>query len=263
MNGRLAEMKRLPILLLLACSIASARPLRVVLDPGHGGTQDGAVGPDGLVEKTLSLQICQRLKAVLVRRLHARVTLTRTRDALVHLSDRVAFANHLRPDVFISIHANSMPTRKLRAATRGVETFFLSASASDAEAGTLADRENAEGGHSHAPSGQSTLAFILADLQRTETHGESSRLAYAVQKALVKATGAEDRGVQQAPFYVLTGVEAPAILVEVGFISNPAEAKRLVDPAYQDRIAEAIVDGLGRFSSEMLARDAEAARPSP
>ena len=257
-------MKRLAFVLLLACCTAFARPLRVVLDPGHGGSQEGAVGPGGLREKNLSLEICQRLKAVLVQRLHAKVTLTRTHDSLVHLSDRVSFANRLRPDVFISIHANSMPTRRLRAATQGVETFFLSASASDAEAGTIADRENAEGPRARAPSGQSTLAFILADLERTETHGESSRLAYAVQKALVKSTHAEDRGVQQAPFYVLTGVDAPAILVEVGFISNPAEAKRLVDPAYQQSIAEAIAGGLSHFSSEMLAREGSpVAAPSP
>src|SRR3954471_7683373 len=119
------------LLVSLLALVAQARPLRVVLDPGHGGSQDGALGANGKVEKNLSLQICQKLAAELEASLHAKVTLTRTGDALVHLPDRVAVANAAHPDLFVSIHANSMPTQKMRLRTEGVETFFNSASASD------------------------------------------------------------------------------------------------------------------------------------
>lgn len=247
-------MRRLALCTVLLATCALARPLRIVVDPGHGGSQEGAVGPEGLLEKDLSLQIAQRVKAVLEEKLHAEVHLTRTRDALVHLSERVAAANALSPDLFLSIHANSMPTRALRAHVHGIETYFLSASASGEEARSTAARENAEGPREKKPT-DDTLAFILDDLQRTEAHGDSSRLAYAVQKALIQEVGAEDRGVQQAPFYVLTGVEAPAILVEVGFISNPEEAAKLRTAAYRERLAQGIARGVDRFLSQVKGRD--------
>jgi N-acetylmuramoyl-L-alanine amidase len=250
---------RLALVLVLLAGSAFARPPRIVVDPGHGGTQEGAVGPDALLEKDLALQVAEQVKAVLEQTLNAEVHLTRSRDALVHLSARVAQANKLSPDLFLSIHANSMPTRALRARTRGIETYFLSASATGEEARSTAARENAEGPRQGRAGGDGTLAFILQDLQRTEAHGDSSRLAYAVQKALVKEVGAEDRGVQQAPFYVLTGVEAPAILVEVGFISNPEEARKLRTPAYRRKLAEGIARGVGRFLSEVRGRDHRAA----
>ena len=231
-------------LALLCGSLAGARAPVVVIDPGHGGTMEGALGPAQLHEKTLALALCGRLRLALEQDVGARVVLTRERDEMVRLADRVAFANERRPDLFISIHANSMPTQRLREHTDGIETFFLSANASGEEARKTAARENAEGPSGPRGPGRDTLAFILADLQRSEAHGESSRLAYAVHQQLVARTHASDRGVQQAPFYVLTGVEAPAILVEVGFISHPGEGKRLADPAYQDTLAHAIAAGV-------------------
>jgi N-acetylmuramoyl-L-alanine amidase len=247
----------------LASLLTTAHPLRVVLDPGHGGDQDGAIGPKGLVEKNLSLELCKRLEAELEATLHAQVMLTRSNDEDVKLPDRVTAANTVNPDLFVSIHANSMPTARLREKIQGVETFFNSASASDEEARAIADRENAEGPRQHAPKNTGTLAFVLADLERTETHGDSSRLAYAIHQSIVKGTGATDRGVQQAPFYVLTGVDAPAVLVEVGFISHPDEAKRLSDPKYQARLAHSIASGIAQFAKEIEQRDRlEAARPS-
>jgi N-acetylmuramoyl-L-alanine amidase len=248
-------MIRAALLSVLLALPAFARPPRIVIDPGHGGTQEGALGPKGALEKDLALNLAQRLKAALEARLDAKVTLTRTRDALVHLSQRVALANREHPDLFVSLHANSMPTRALRARTQGIETYFLSASASGEEARKTAARENAEGPQERRGPGDDTLAFILQDLQRTEAHGDSSRLAYSVQQALVRTSGAEDRGVQQAPFYVLTGVDAPAILVEVGFISNPEEAKKLFSAAYQEKVADGIASGVERFLSAVQTRD--------
>lgn len=246
---------RLAVGILLISAAAWAKPPRIVIDPGHGGAQDGAVAPHGRFEKDLCLSIAKKVARRLRRGLHAKVYLTRTRDVTEQLSQRVAFANRLHPDLFISIHANSMPTRALRAKTRGVETYFLSASASGAEARSTADRENAGEGRARASSGRSTLAFILADLRRSEAHKESSHLAYDVQRAMIRRLHAVDRGVQQAPFYVLTGVTAPAILVEVGFISQPSEAKKLFSSGYQTRIAAAVTSGVRRFLEERRRQD--------
>lgn len=233
----------------------------IVVDAGHGGAQEGACSPTGLQEKAIALTLAKQVKAQLEIELKATVRLTRDKDALVQLSERVDWANRQRPELFISIHANSMPTRRQQQINEGIETYFLSAAASGEDAKKVAARENAEVGARRAgPSGDS-LAFILADLQRSETHADSSRLAYAVHEALVRGTGATDRGVQQAPFFVLMGLEAPAVLVEVGFISHPEEAKRLEDGAYQAKIARAIAAGVKSFLTQVEARDGQKASP--
>ena len=239
------------VLAAFACLAASAALAgsgpRIVVDPGHGGFQEGALSADGVAEKALSLQIACQLKEALQKELDANVSLTREADSLMPLSERVAFTNRQKPDLFISLHANSMATKRQRDRIEGVETFFLSAGASGEEAGKTAARENAELSRSGSSNGSDPLSFILADLVRSEAHADSSRLAYAVHQKLVAVTGAVNRGVQQAPFYVLMGVEAPAILVEMGFISHPVEGKRLQDPAYQQRIASAIAQGVKVF----------------
>lgn len=247
--------------LLLATATLAAGPL-VVLDPGHGGDQTGASGPEGIWEKNLCLTIAKKVKAQLEKELKATVILTRDRDALVHLSERVVLANKKRPELFISIHANSMPTAAQRRLNQGIETYFLSAAASGEEAKKVAARENAEAGGQPKGSSGDTLSFILADLQRSETHVDSSRLAYAVHEALIAETGAQDRGVQQAPFYVLMGLEAPAVLVEVGFVSHPEEVKSLSDAEYQAKLAHAITAGVKLFLSQLEARGDRPSEPA-
>lgn len=241
---------------LLLCAMAFpafAGPL-VIVDPGHGGTQTGAVSPRGAWEKDAALEISRLLKSELEAQLKATVKLTRDKDEQVSLADRVDWANAQKPDLFISVHLNSMPTRKQRQQTEGIETYFLSAAASGEQAKKVAARENAEF-HEKRPKGGDTLAFILADLQRSEAHADSSRLAYSVHEQLVGATGGLDRGVQQAPFYVLMGLQAPAILVEVGFISHPDEGARLTDGAYQQKAAEAIAQGVAAFLQQVSAKN--------
>jgi N-acetylmuramoyl-L-alanine amidase len=240
----------LPLLLL----VLNTGPV-IVIDPGHGGTQGGATGSAGLVEKELCLNIAKKLKTQLEKELKATVVLTREKDALVHLSDRVDLANAKKPDLFISIHANSMPTEKQRRVNQGIETYFLSASASGEDAKKVAARENAETGMQPKGNAGDTLSFILADLQKSETHSDSSRLAYAVHESLIAETGAQDRGVQQAPFYVLMGLEAPAVLVEVGFVSHPEEGKQLNDAEYQSKLARAITAGARQFLEQIETRD--------
>lgn len=236
---------------------ASAAGPVIVLDPGHGGAQGGATSPSGLHEKALALTLAKLVKATLEQELGATVVLTRDRDALVQLSERVNAANRKKPDLFLSIHANSMPTQKQRLVNEGIETYFLSAAASGEQAKKVAARENAEVGGQPKGAAGDTLSFILADLQRTEAHQDSSRLAYSVHEALIQATGAVDRGVQQAPFYVLMGLEAPAVLVEVGFISHPKEGKRLADGEYQATLAQAITRGVASFLAQVAARDGQ------
>ncbi|WP_164006750.1 N-acetylmuramoyl-L-alanine amidase family protein [Pyxidicoccus trucidator] len=234
---------------------AGERPARIVIDPGHGGVQEGAKGPGELREKEVALQIAQRLRA----RLEAaggEVYLTRERDSQVSLTERVSMTNDHGADLFLSIHANSMPTKRMRARTEGIETYFLSANASGDAARAVADRENAEAPVSRAARGDSTLAFILQDLVRTEAHADSSRLAYAIHPRLIRGTRAADRGVQQAPFFVLSGVECPAVLVEVGYISHPQEGAKLGRSEYQEKLAEAIADGVLAFLKETRRRDA-------
>jgi len=247
-------MRGVLLALVLSASAWAGGPL-IVIDPGHGGEQDGAASPAGLLEKNIALALTRKLKTQLETDLGATVRLTRDKDALLGLQERVDIANKLKPTLFISLHANSMPTRAQRQTTYGIETYFLSAAASGEQARKVAARENAEAGAAaKGPSGD-TLSFILADLQRAETHKDSSRLAYAVHEAVIAETQAFDRGVQQAPFYVLMGLQAPAVLVEIGFISHPEESKKLADAEYQQKLASAITAGVKQFLAQIEARD--------
>jgi N-acetylmuramoyl-L-alanine amidase len=233
---------------LLAALLAAAGPTFVaVVDPGHGGDQDGALAPDGKHEKDLALQIARRVASRLQRQ-GARVLLTRTGDVGVPLAERAALANSVQADIFVSIHLNSMPTKLSRKVSSGVETYFLSADATDASASAVAARENADrlAGEPQLDASD-PVAGILDDLQNTEALSASSRLAYAIHERLVARTRAENRGVKQAPFYVLAGARMPAVLLEVGFISHGAESRKLEAPAYQEVLAQAVAEGVAAW----------------
>ena len=263
MLPRRAALVVLSLLSFASSALATERVPRIVVDPGHGGEKPGAKSPSGVMEKDVALQVAQRVRSKLETALSAQVHLTREKDGTLALGERVKFANGWKPDLFISIHANSMPTRKMRQRASGIETYFLAADASGTSARAVADRENADAPTVKAARGDSTLAFILDDLARMEAHSDSSRLAHAVHPKLVGATGAPDRGVHQAPFYVLNGVEAPAILIEVGYISHPEEGAKLTRAEYQDQLADAIAEGVGAFLSEVGGkRDAASNLPS-
>lgn len=236
----------------LALAAAPAESLHVpasfvaVVDPGHGGEHDGAIGPSGVKEKDIALAIARRVAARL-REQGALVLLTREGDDSLELPARAALANQAEADLFLSIHLNSMPTHATRRVSHGVETYFLSADASDASAKAVAARENADRIAGTAPDPANPVAGILDDLWMVEALAESSRLAHALNARLVAATGAENRGVKQAPFLVLAGARMPAVLVEVGFVSHEGESQRLADPAYQERVAAGIADGVASF----------------
>ena len=223
-------------------------PLRViVLDAGHGGHDSGAVGPTGLAEKDLVLDVTRRVARLAERELGVKVLLTREGDTFVPLRERTSFANRERADLFISIHANAHRHN----ASEGVETYFLSSEATDSEARQVAALENsvvqlekpAEGGRGRADM----VRAILWDLAQSEFQHESSRLAEIVQDSMTRALRIPNRGVKQAGFYVLGGAAMPAILIEIGFVSNPREERRLRDGRYREEIARAILAGLAEY----------------
>ncbi|HEX8705499.1 MAG TPA: N-acetylmuramoyl-L-alanine amidase [Myxococcaceae bacterium] len=214
---------------------------RVVIDPGHGGHDTGAIGKQGTREKDITLAISKKLAEELRER-GLEVIMTRDDDRYLKLEARAELANEARGDLFISVHCNSAANRKLR----GVETYTLNIS-SDRYSIRLAARENAS-----SERGISDLQFILADLATKANTGESSRLANHVQKSLVSElsreyTGIKDLGHKEALFYVLLGVKMPAILVEASFLSHAEEEKRLSSEEYQDSVAQAIAQGVEDF----------------
>ncbi len=222
----------------------------VVLDAGHGGHDDGATGPSGLREKDLVLDVVRRL----ARRLESaglRVILTRQKDRFLSLEERTAVANDARADLFLSIHANASPKR----GPRGTETYFAALDATDDEARATAERENQAFGASASDFGRDDpLAAILGDLIATEHLQESSEFAKFAQRELAALAPARSRGVKQAPFVVLMGVQMPASLVEIGFITNPDEEKGLRERGRRDEIARALAAAVGRFRERYDAR---------
>ncbi len=225
-------------------SPAGGRPL-VVIDPGHGGLETGAKGKFGSLEKDVTLAISLKLKELIEKNLAFRVILTRDRDTEVALESRSAAANNNKADVFLSIHANG----SLRKNAEGSETFFLSLNATDEEARRLAYLENNEGElRSQIASGsQDDVTLILWDMAQAAYLQRSSRLAEIVQAELNELLGTRNRGIKQAPFKVLTGAACPAALVEIAFISNPEEENKLLDPAFQDTVVQAVYRGLVKF----------------
>ncbi len=218
---------------------------RIVLDAGHGGHDPGAVGPGGLQEKDVVMDVTKRVARLVEEGLGIKVSLTRTGGYFVPLRDRTQFANRERGQLFVSIHANAH--RDL--GSEGVEIYFLSSEATDNEARQVAALENGviqlEPGNS--PARMDILKTILWDLAQSEFQEESSRLAETVQDSLTRTLRIANRGVKQAGFYVLGGAAMPAVLIEIGFVSNRQEERRLMDPQYRERVARAIYAGLAEY----------------
>ncbi len=219
---------------------------RVVIDPGHGGRDPGAIGPSGLREKDVVLKIAKKLEEKLKSELGLETILTRRNDAFVSLDKRTAIANAQKADLFVSIHANA--NRKPGA--RGIETYVLNF-ATNEEAIELAARENAV-----STKKLSDLQYILYDLMQTAKIGESRTLAEHTQGSVYQRissryAGFRNLGVKEAPFYVLIGANMPCILVEVSFISNKQEERRLRDDRYLDELASGIKDGIAKYMQDI------------
>jgi len=217
----------------------------IVIDPGHGGIETGARGNYGTLEKDITLEVAKKLKERIERDLKYRVVITREADVVVGLERRAAVANNNKADLFISIHANGSK----RAKARGSETYFLSLNATDEESRRLAYFENNSGELENRLGEQDfdDLKLILWDMAQSAYLKQSSQLADLVQNQLNQLLNTQNRGIKQAPFKVLTGVACPAILVEIAFITNPEEEKKLQSEEFQTQVAEAIYQGLGEY----------------
>ncbi|HEY8550922.1 MAG TPA: N-acetylmuramoyl-L-alanine amidase [Vicinamibacterales bacterium] len=223
----------------------------IVIDPGHGGEKDGARGPAGSYEKHVTLAIARQLKAALEARLGVRVLMTREDDRHVELDERAAFANNNKADLFISLHTNASVSR----APAGAEVFFLSLDGYSPEARRVAMEEGAV-----LPSvtgGDRQIEIILWEMAQVQHLEQSAVLAGYLEQALRHRVKMSARAIQQAPFRVLVGANMPAVLVELGFITNPAEEKLLNSPAHQKQLVASLVDGIVAYKNSV-----EAQRPS-
>ena len=215
---------------------------RVVIDPGHGGKDPGCMFQGGIKEKDIVLKLAKSLAKKVEEELGCEAVLTRTTDVFLPLERRTAFANMQKGDLFISLHINA----HRQTGIAGLETYFLNM-ATDEGAVLVAARENAT-----SEKNLSDLQTILNDLMLNTKISESSKLAHEVQTGMVRRltksySEVKSLGVKQAPFYVLIGAEMPAILVEVGFITNSRERKRLLSAAYLESLADGIVGGMAEY----------------
>ena len=216
---------------------------KIVIDPGHGGRDPGAIGPHGEKEKDITLAI----GIALAKRLRAEgfeVFLTRDEDIFIPLEERTSFANKKKADLFISIHVNSNPNKSLD----GVETYFLNMT-KDAYAIQVAATENET-----TTKSLSDLQFIINDLMLNSKINESSKFATYVQNSIISSHEksnhtCQNHGVKQALFYVLVGAQMPAILIETGFITNPTESKLLQKETYQNSIIDGIIHGIHAYAN--------------
>ncbi|HTF34871.1 MAG TPA: N-acetylmuramoyl-L-alanine amidase [Myxococcota bacterium] len=233
-----------------AAGAAPDRFDRVVIDAGHGGDDQGAGGPQGLLEKNIVLDVARRL-ATRLRDDGLEVVMTRDGDQAVSLEQRAAVANESHGELFLSIHANAAPSPK----ARGIETFFVSLHASDEAAQRVATRENsAFRSATGSVGGTDPVAAILGDLTASEHLAESNEFARLAHEALAAIDRHPSRGVKQAPFYVLMGVQMPATLVEIGFITNPQEERALGSKVRQEQIADALARAVHEFGRRYDAR---------
>jgi N-acetylmuramoyl-L-alanine amidase len=216
---------------------------RIVIDAGHGGHDTGTIGPTGLMEKDLCLDVALRLGKIIQQRLPgADIVYTRSDDTFIPLEERTNIANQAKADLFISIHANSSQDH----AARGVETYYLNLKGS-AEAMEVAARENAS-----SDQGVHDLEDLVKKIARNEKIDESKEFAEDIQDSLAKRvlkTGktVKNRGVRKAPFVVLIGADMPSILTEISFLSNPADEQLLKKPEYRQRVAEGLYQGVASY----------------
>jgi N-acetylmuramoyl-L-alanine amidase len=232
----------------------------LVLDAGHGGHDSGAVGPAGLMEKELVLDVTKRVARLLEDKLGVKVLLSRDGDHFIPLRDRTSYANRERADLFVSIHANAHRV----VASEGVETYFLSSEATDNASRQVAALENSvvqleKPSAGRTASRSDVLKTILWELAQSEFQWESSRLAETVLDSMTQSLKIPNRGVKQAGFYVLGGAAMPAILIEIGFVTNPREERRLKETRYRDEIARAILAGLTEYKRSSNLRACAAA----
>jgi N-acetylmuramoyl-L-alanine amidase len=237
-----AEKKKEPVVESKNGKPAAPALRKIVIDPGHGGKDPGAIGVGGIAEKDIVLAVAKRLALKLKREMGVEVVLTRDDDSFVDLKDRTAIANTEKADLFISLHVNASPN----AEARGLETYYLD-NTTDEAANRLAARENAV-----ARGSVTDVQFILSDMIQNLKLEDSITLANRLHASVVSQVGrrygeVRDLGVKKALFYVLVGARMPSVLVELFFVTNKSEARALSKEGYQEAIADALFDGIKRY----------------
>lgn len=224
-----------------ALPLPGTEPRAIVIDPGHGGDELGAQGPRGTLEKEVTLAVARRLRTLIETRLGLPVFLTRDDDRTMTLDERTAFANNHKAALFVSIHANAA----VRPSMRGAEVYYLSAERADAEARRVSESDNVVlptlGG------GTRSIDAILWEMAQLRYLQQSAAFASVVEQTLRAKVEMSPRAVQQAPFRVLVGANMPAVLVEIGYLSNPDQEAMLASSDYQARVADALLDAIVRF----------------
>lgn len=228
--------------------VKKAEVITVVIDPGHGGRDTGAIGYNGTQEKNIVLSIAKKLAAKINSQKNMRAILTRKGDYFVSLRNRLKFARKDKGDIFVAIHADAY----FNHTAEGVSVYALSQHGATSEAARwLAHRDNySELGDvslNHLQDDDPTLRFVLVDLAQTATIRDSIRLGNQMLDALDDISRLHYRSVERAPFVVLKSPDIPSVLVETGFISNPGEEQKLTDPAYQQKIAERLWQGIKKY----------------
>ncbi len=229
----------------------------IVIDPGHGGDEEGAKGAKGTLEKAITLSVARRLKGALETRLGARVLLTRDNDRTLPLDERAAFANNNKADLFISLHANA----SLRRNAAGAEVFYLSLDGANEEVRRVAESEGAAmpvfGG------GTREIDVILWEMAQARHLDQSATLARTVETALRQRVPMSPNAIQQAPIRVLVGANMPAVLVELGYVTNAEQEGQLASGEFQGRLAQALADAVaGYFTGRMPAPPTSAVVPA-
>jgi N-acetylmuramoyl-L-alanine amidase len=219
---------------------------RIVIDAGHGGHDDGTIGPNGVLEKDVVLDVALRLATLVQTKLGAEVVLTRSDDTFVPLTERTAIANQYKADLFLSIHANSSPASSVA----GTETFLLNLNSSPG-AISVAARENAGSDKSVGE-----LRDLIQSIAQNDKIAESTTFATDIQNAIFAQaakgnTAARDRGVKKAPFVVLIGARMPSVLAEIGFLSNSRDEGNLNKGEYRQKVAESLYRGIERYSQSL------------
>lgn len=212
----------------------------IVIDPGHGGEANGTEGPGGTLEKTVTLQVSRRLKALLEGRLGLRVILTREDDRTLDQDERAAIGNNNRADLFVSIHANAA----VRPTVKGAEVYYLSVDRASLESRRVIQQPDAL---PQLGGGTRAIELILWETAQLRHLEQSATFAALVESALRGKVEMSPRPVQQAPFRVLVGANMPAVLVEIGYLSNPDEEKALTSAAHQDKVALAVFEAIAAF----------------
>jgi len=217
---------------------------KIVIDAGHGGKDHGGTRLFGLKEKELNLSVAKELYSLLKKEKLFDTLLTRDSDVFVPLDERARIANDFKTDIFISVHANACGKRK----ENGFEIYFMSENASDPWAAEVADYENSVIGLEDGKGQKDPASILLHSLARNEYMNDGSRLAGLVAVEMGKGTPFSNRGVKQAAFYVLRGAYAPGILVEMGFMTNSSDQKRLNDKKVRTKIAKAVYKGIMKYA---------------